>query len=175
MSSRHPALFIGTALAAIAADQLTKLAARVWLTYAEPLWLVRPYLALTHVRNPGAAFSLLPGRTVVFIVVAVAVVAGAMAYWWLARPASRWVVAGLGLIVGGGVGNLIDRATTGLVTDFIDFRVFPIFNVADSCIVVGTTILVIVLLLGGERERAVTAADPASDAPAGPEASNGAS
>ena len=65
-------------------------------------------------------------------------VLGVVAWVWRRyRPTQTWVVIALGLTVGGAVGNLIDRVSTGTVTDFIDFRVFPVFNVADSSIVIG--------------------------------------
>lgn len=137
-----------TAVAAVVADQVSKYLVRTALPLHVPVWIVPGLLALDHVQNEGAAFSLLQGQRVFFIVTAL-VVLGTISYvWWRYRPTSMWANVALGLVAGGAVGNLVDRAWRGTVTDFIDPRVFPVFNVADSAIVVGVAVLVVWLIFG---------------------------
>jgi len=107
--------------------------------------LIRP------IQNPGAAFGILPNQTWLLTVVA-AVIIGALvvSYRRLARgPLSLRI--GLAMILGGAVGNLLDRVRLGSVRDFIDLRWWPVFNVADSCIVMGVTVLILTLLVQAEH------------------------
>lgn len=132
-------------------DQVTKALARATLgppgAAARTVALIPGVLELTYVRNTGAAFGLLPGRQPVFMVVSVLVVLVVAGYWAIVRPRSLWLAVALGLAGGGALGNLIDRFSSGRVTDFIDIQVLPVFNVADSGIVVGTIMLVALVLL----------------------------
>jgi len=111
---------------------------------------------LTHVRNTGAAFGLLPGYQPIFIATSIVVLIVVAGYWRKARPSFWPVVVALGLIAGGAVGNLIDRAILGRVTDFLYLAAidFPVFNIADSAIVVGVGILIVWLLFVPEQEAA---------------------
>lgn len=120
----------------------------------DALPLIGNAFQLVHVRNEGAAFGLLPGKQPVFIATSVIVLIVVGAYWRKARPSSWPVVTPLALISAGALGNLIDRALLGKVTDFFDasFIDFPVFNVADSAIVVGVGILIAWLLLGPQPE-----------------------
>lgn len=101
-------------------------------------------LSLSYTTNTGGAFGILDGFPWVFalatVLVSIAIVAGSK------KVTSRWVAVALGLVLGGAVGNLIDRlggglALDGTVTDFIDFHVWPVFNLADSGIVIGAFML----------------------------------
>jgi len=94
---------------------------------------------LTHVRNPGAAFGMLAGRTGLFVALGVLVLV-AMPFI-LRRTGDLLALLALGAVLGGAAGNLFDRLRTGLVTDFIDVRFWPVFNLADSAIVVGAIVL----------------------------------
>lgn len=117
-----------------------------------------PFLNVVHMRNTGAAFSMFAGASpLLFIGLGVAVSIGIM--WWLRRnPRGQPLVAiALSLILGGALGNVIDRATRGHVVDFIDFYVgawhFPAFNVADCAISVGAALLILDMLLDGVRHK----------------------
>jgi signal peptidase II len=168
MRPKPLAVLLSTAAVVVVLDQLSKVAVRTALPLHGRFWLLPPVLSLTHVQNMGAAFSLLQGQRWFFIGTAL-VVLGAVAWvWWRYRPTDTWVVLALGLAVGGAVGNLIDRATAGTVTDFIDFQVFPVFNIADSSIVVGVAILVVWLLFVQPGQ------DRGSADPAGPGTASGA-
>ena len=143
-------LIIGaTAALVISVDQLTKSLAVHYLRDA-PLHLVGPLrLALTF--NSGAAFSLARGLTTELVIVGVALVVVVVVVGRSASTAGMAVA--VGLILGGAVGNLVDRlvrSNGGAVIDFIDFRYWPTFNVADACVVTG----VLVLILVGYRQRA---------------------
>ncbi len=123
-------------------DQLTKWIVRTTFLPQHSLPILPGIFHLTYVRNTGAAFSLFQGQGPILILVSVGV-ASWMAWELLRRPhATRQTPAVLGLILGGAVGNLIDRLRFGYVEDFIDLRVWPVFNVADSAITIGVVWLI---------------------------------
>ena len=124
---------------------------------------VMPHLNLVHMRNTGAAFSMFSALSpVFFILLATAVSLGIL--WWLRRnPRGQTLVAAaLSLILGGALGNVIDRATRGYVIDFIDFYWadwhFAAFNVADSAITVGAGLLILDMFLEARRGKQAAAA-----------------
>jgi len=122
-------------------DQGSKLMVQAAMYHGESIPVFPPVFYITYVLNPGAAFGLLAHQDMLFISVTLLLVAGVLlAYKRLA--AGRVVVkAGLGLVVGGALGNLVDRLRHGMVVDFLDFRVWPVFNLADSAIVAGACLL----------------------------------
>jgi signal peptidase II len=138
------------AVAVVALDQATKLAAEQWLGYWQPV-PVLPFLNLTLSYNPGAAFSLLGSASgwQRWLFVGAALLISGVLVVWLRRlpPGGRWLPIGLSLLLGGAIGNLIDRLAYGHVIDFIhvyyDRWHYPIFNVADSAITVGAVMIVI--------------------------------
>ena len=139
-------------LAAIAADQLTKLIVASELTLDDGLHVVGPF-SIHHVQNSGIAFGLFASATPV--VTALTALAVGWMLLFFARSGSRHPVlpVALGLLIGGSTSNLIDRIRLGHVTDFLDLRYWPAFNLADSFIVVGVGILFVALLLGETRQR----------------------
>ena len=154
-------ILLAAALTAVV-DQLSKAAVRASIQPGESIPVVDGLFHLTHVRNTGAAFGLIPGGQAVFIAVAVLVLLGVAVYAWRAPMVTRTAAIALGLVAGGAIGNLIDRVDTGRVTDFLDFQVWPVFNVADSAIFVGTGALVLWTLLASRDEigdRSDTVAD----------------
>ncbi len=110
---------------------------------AQTIELIGDFFHLTYVRNVGAAFGLLPGQKLLFAGTSVLVVAGILIYWIIVRPKDMLSVLSLGLVTAGAIGNLIDRIMIGRVTDFLDFfgNHFPVFNVADSAVIIGVGIL----------------------------------
>ncbi|MDF2440820.1 MAG: signal peptidase, partial [Abditibacteriota bacterium] len=136
------------ALATIVIDQLSKVAIRRALEMGDQIPLLPGWVHLSHVLNHGAAWGMMAGQRPLLIAIAVGVIAAVV---WLAREqVSRgWrPTFGLGLILGGAVGNLIDRILFGAVTDFIDLdtslsfiRTFPVFNGADSALTIGVILL----------------------------------
>jgi len=146
---RNVVFFLAALLIAVA-DQLSKTWIRTNLAVGQSLPEVG-FLRLTHVHNTGAAFGLFHGQTFPLTIVSLVGVAALLFYAVLLYRHfpfldNRLAWVGLGLILGGTVGNLIDRLRLGYVTDFIDFGFWPAFNLADSAIVVGVIIFAYSLL-----------------------------
>lgn len=180
MTRRPNAVFATVFTLVLIVDQVTKAAVRAWMgPVGTSIALLGNWLRLTYVRNPGAAFGMLPEHRGVFMVVSFLVVVGIGLYVYKMRPTLRVVVVALGLVCGGAMGNLIDRLAFGLVTDFIEVRHVPVFNGADSAISIGVTMLVLWLLFSpsetaGERETGHDVhPDGTSDGPALGEAGAG--
>lgn len=148
---RHgPAVTAAITATVVAVDQAAKYAVRVHMSPpGTSVPVLGDLLRLTYTRNTGAAFGMLPGGRVAFIIVSVVAVLVIAGYLVRRRPEHAWLIVALGLVAGGAIGNLIDRAAFGWVTDFIQIPFdFPIFNVADSSVVVGVAMLVWWLLFG---------------------------
>ena len=139
----------GTALAVIAADQLTKALVRSDLRIGESRDLIAG-IDLVHVRNSGVAFGFLSGGGAV-LVAGTAIALLALLVFFALNSGRRLVWLPTGLLLGGALGNLIDRAREGNVTDFVKFPHFPAFNVADTAITFGVIALVLVLESGHTR------------------------
>ena len=139
-------------LAAIAADQLTKWIVSSQLALDESLQVLGPF-SIHHVQNSGIAFGLFASATP--LVTALTALAVGWMLLFFARSGARHPVlpVALGLLIGGSTSNLIDRIRLGHVTDFLDFRFWPAFNLADSFIVIGVGILFLALVVG-ETHRA---------------------
>jgi len=140
------------ALAALAADQLTKAVVSNNLALDEAIHVLGPF-SIHHVQNSGIAFGLFSSATAVVIVLTSVAVAWMLVFF--ARSGSRHPIlpAALGLVIGGSVSNLMDRVRLGHVTDFLDFRYWPAFNLADTFIVVGVVILFVILLFTDREPR----------------------
>ena len=136
--------------AASAADQLTKGIVRAELPLGDEVAVAGP-LTLHHVQNTGIAFGLFASATSIVIVVTAVAVIWMLAYF--ARSGGRHPIlpVGLGLVIGGSLSNLADRARLGHVTDFLDLGFWPAFNLADMFIVVGVTLL-LGALVAADRE-----------------------
>lgn len=125
----------------LGADQLTKLLVVRTFTPGESLPLIPHVVHLTYIHNTGAAFGMLKGQQALFIGLSLVVV-GWIARELLTKPSmARTAAWACGLVAGGAVGNLIDRVRLGYVIDFIDLRVWPVFNVGDSAITIGVALL----------------------------------
>ena len=155
---RNVFFFFTTALLLVAADQLSKLGIRSNLAIGESLFEVG-FFRLTRVHNAGAAFGLFQGQSFLLTIIALVGVAALLLYAFFFHHRfpflGNWLgKLALGLVLGGTVGNLIDRVYLGYVTDFIDFNFWPAFNIADSAIVVGVIILAYSLIgLAGAGKR----------------------
>jgi signal peptidase II len=167
-AARHTTwLLAAVAVAVLLLDLLTKYLVVEHLERRDPIRLLGGALLLAVSRNSGAAFSFAQGATVVFTAVAVTVIVG------IVRTARQlgstgWAVC-LGLLLGGATGNLVDRIFRapgpgrGAVVDFIDFRVWPVFNLADSAIVCGGQLAVLLTMRGIELDGSRKSEDPADD------------
>jgi signal peptidase II len=137
-------------LAAVVADQVTKHVVASNLTLGEGLQVVGPF-SIRHIQNSGIAFGLFSNATAAVIVVTAIAVGWMLVYFGRSGARHPVLPVALGLVIGGSVSNLADRVRLGFVTDFLDFRYWPAFNLADSFIVIGVGILLAALLLA-ERE-----------------------
>ena len=139
-------LLLAVAAGVLALDVVTKLLAVEQLTDREPISLLGGLLTLRLVRNPGAAFGMAQGLTIVFTCVAVGVVVVILRV--ARRLQSGWWAVALGLVLGGALGNLLDRLLRspgpgrGHVVDFLELPRWPVFNLADSAIVVAAVLMV---------------------------------
>ena len=147
------------AVTVVVADQVTKAIVTHTMRLHESIPLLPPVFGLTYVRNTGAAFGILATappavRLPLFLAVTVAAGAALVSFLRSAAPERRWLVGALGGILGGAVGNLICRLRFGEVIDFLDLHwrhfQWPMFNVADSAITVGVTIVILDGFFGRE-------------------------
>jgi len=157
-------IYTAVALVVVALDQLTKWAILTWVPLYDKI-AVNTFINITHQQNRGAAFSFLADAagwqrwffTVLAIVVSVAIV---IWLWRIRKDRLLVLSSGLALVLGGALGNVIDRMRFGHVVDFIQVLIagwpFPSFNVADSAITVGAALLIIDALFISGRTKAVT-------------------
>lgn len=164
-------LKIAVIAAIIYLDQLTK-----WLiiTYLPEsgLPVINGVLRFTYVENTGAAFGMLSEHRWIFISISAVAISGMIWFLFVKKPGSRLLSLSLVLLVGGGIGNMIDRVLLGYVIDFIDFHAFPsiwvwVFNVADACITTGAGLLALYLITStiAEAKAEKAAAGTTRDAP----------
>ena len=145
---------IGAIAAAVfALDQLTKYLVRANLAIGES-WPAEGFFRLTHGTNTGTIFGLFPQQTLLLTLASFFAI-GFVIYFYRAHGGNGWLSqVNVGLLLGGAFGNLLDRLAWAKVTDFIDVGPWPIFNIADSSIVVGITLLIATTLLYGDgREK----------------------
>ncbi len=146
----HWLALVAVALSALVADQLTKQIVVSQFALGESVDVLGP-LTLHHVRNTGIAFGLFSTwATAITILTAIAV---AWMLGYFARAGARHPVlpVALGLLIGGSAGNLTDRVRLGHVTDFLDLRYWPAFNLADTFIVVGVAALLLALIVSDRK------------------------
>jgi signal peptidase II len=153
-------LFLGGMVFCLVIDQVSKAWVVANLPPYRPTnvipWLA-PILSFTFVENTGVAFGLFPSLGPLFMWLSMLVVAGILAFRRSIPASDVWVHLSLGLVTGGAIGNVIDRVARGYVVDFLDVNfwplaTWPVFNLADSAIVVGVAVLMVDSLLA-ERER----------------------
>ena len=148
-------LCIVLAVFAVVLDQITKLLVVQRIAENASAEGIRGVFRLTYVKNSGAAFGMFANHRWVFLIFSVVAIVAILLYVWKTKPKSLWVRLGLGMILGGGIGNMIDRVRFGYVVDFIDlsFMRFAIFNVADSFVTVGCVLLFVWLIASTIQER----------------------
>ncbi len=142
---------VGITAALFLLDHITKAAALFWLP-SQPV-KVFPFFYLTYVENTGAAFGMMKNGNFLLIFVMLAIIAYIIISWREFCSYGRLVKWGAVFILAGALGNLYDRITLGFVVDFLDFRVWPVFNVADSFITVGGCMFVLSLLTQRSNKR----------------------
>jgi len=143
---RNHSLLLGLAVIVVVIDQASKWLASSHLSPHQILSVIPGFFNIVLVKNRGMAFGILnqtkPGLFPLFLLAATIAAIGAILFLFWARKNKIWVLIGLSLILGGAVGNLLDRVRLGYVIDFLDFFLagyhWPAFNVADSAVTVGT-------------------------------------
>ena len=162
--------FLAFFLATLLLDQLSKQLVIAEIYYGDVIPVVRGFFDLTHVRNPGGAFSFfahggLPARMAFFLGTTSLAIVLLLVFFRRLEPDARLASLALGSILGGAVGNLVDRMLYLEVIDFLDFHVgaytWPTFNLADSFIVVGVGILLVEIFLGEGEAKVEVSRDAA--------------
>lgn len=137
-------------------DQLTKFLAMTYLTGSGSVKFIPGVFNFDYVKNTGAAFSILEGKTVALGIVSIVFCIAVAIYWFKAKLKSNLCRLSIVLLFAGAFGNAIDRLFRGFVVDFIQtaFMDFPVFNVADSAITIGAILLVVYLVFFDKDEKA---------------------
>lgn len=179
-------VWIFVILGVVALDQATKILVMNFLDRENSLVLIEGVFKFTYKENAGAAFGMLSDNRWVFMIISVIGIAVMLIYLWKFRPDSKIACTALSMIIGGGIGNMIDRCfyqgtepdTIGknVVIDFIDFYAFPdwwsyVFNVADSFVCVGAGVLIVWCIVSiikeakQEKEKKIAAAEQTCELP----------
>ncbi|HNU84766.1 MAG: signal peptidase II [Pseudomonadota bacterium] len=154
---RHHLLFVMTVLVIVVLDQISKVYIDTHMTLHDSIPVVQGFFNITYVRNPGAAFGFLADSTPLvraFFLIGVSIFASGLIVYYVMKMKTEDILLtyGMSLIMGGAVGNLIDRVRLGEVIDFLDVYIstyhWPAFNVADSAVSIGAVILFYKLIRG---------------------------
>ena len=133
-------------------DQVVKTIITMNLSLYSSIEVIDNFFNITYVRNTGAAWSILSGNTLLLVFISLMSLVMIYLYFIKDRKLSKIEVISYGLLVGGIIGNLIDRIVRGYVIDYLDFKIigysFPIFNIADICIVISIILICINLVVG---------------------------
>ena len=129
-------------VAVVAIDQYVKRLVVNSMTPGESIPVIKGFLHLTYVLNPGAAFGILPNQRLFFMIAGGVLLVGSFLLYPKLKKSDNILKFGMTGLLSGAVANLIDRIQSGLVVDFVDFRVWPVFNIADVAIVVGMFVMI---------------------------------
>ena len=138
-------------LAVLVIDQGSKFLIRKNLSLYESIPIIPDFFHLTYIENPGAAFGIFAHQRIFFIIITILILIGIL-YFYFKLQQEQWLLKlSLGLVVGGAIGNFLDRLRWGAVIDFLDFRIWPVFNIADTAIVIGMIVIAYQVLVKGEE------------------------
>ncbi|WP_025785126.1 signal peptidase II [Sporosarcina sp. D27] len=152
-------IYYGIAALVILVDQLTKWLVATNMEIGERIPIIEPYLGLLSHRNRGAAWGMLEGQMWLFAIVTIVVVAGIVYYFQKEGKNEPLFAWSLMLLLGGAIGNFIDRMVRGEVVDFVNVLIpvinydFPIFNVADAALTFGVVLVIIHLILDEKKNK----------------------
>ncbi|MHA7963749.1 signal peptidase II [Paenibacillus sp. CAU 1782] len=146
------------AVAVLVVDFFTKKWIATEINQGDAISVIGDFFLITSHRNKGAAFGILQEQRTFFIIITIVILIGLVWYMQAMRKKGKGILlAGLALVLGGAIGNFIDRVRFGEVVDFFQFNfgsyTFPIFNIADSGIVVGVALILLDTLLGAREEK----------------------
>ena len=137
-------------LGLLIADQAVKHLVRTTMVQGQSIPIIENIFHITYIENPGAAFGILANQRMLFLILT-AVIVGVMIYLYCSLSNKKSLTAiSLGIVVSGAIGNFIDRFMQGTVTDFLDFRIWPIFNIADIALCVGLALIFYFIIIKGE-------------------------
>ena len=150
-------IWILVIVASVLVDQISKLLVVRFLTEVGSVDVIPGIFRFTYVENRGAAFGMLSEHRWVFMVLSTVAIVALLIYLWKFRPDSGLACTAFSLIIGGGIGNMIDRVRLNYVIDFLDFCAFPklwvwVFNVADACVCIGAGMLILWCVLAMVEE-----------------------
>ncbi len=150
-------LIIVLMLLAVFLDQISKYLVVIYMELGQSVEIIPGIFRFTYIQNKGAAFGSFSEDRWLFMILSVVAIVGLVVFIFWKKPKNKLMLSALIMIVGGGVGNMIDRVRLGYVIDFLDFCAFPkiwmwVFNVADSFVVVGAGMLILWLLLDMIKE-----------------------
>ena len=134
------------ALFIVIIDQLSKLYIQTHMELGMSIHVIQDVFHITYILNPGAAFGLFENQTAFFVIIAICMIIAAIYFYPMIPKQYRLLRFGMGLMVGGAMGNVLDRIKTGYVVDFFDFRIWPIFNIADVGIVCGVGCIIFTIV-----------------------------
>ena len=144
---KAPLLALSIASSVFLLDRLTKVIISNYVSFGHSIGVIPNIFHITLIFNKAAAFGLFGHNRIIFAAVAIIAITAIVIYIFMRKGAKSPILASaLGLILGGAAGNLFDRIRFGYVIDFLDLRVWPVFNIADSCITIGALILVILCI-----------------------------
>ena len=126
-------------------DQLTKFLIKQKLQLSQSIPIIKNILHFTYITNTGSAFGLFKGFNLFFILFSIIVILAIFYFLKKIKNDELMLQFSIGLLLGGTAGNLIDRIAYGAVIDFIDFRIWPVFNIADSAVTISVIFLIILL------------------------------
>jgi signal peptidase II len=141
MKNKRISLILSISLLIILLDQLTKYLVLKYMPLHQSIPLIKNILHLTYIQNTGAGFGILKGFNLILIFISLIII-GVILFYFEKIIKEKQIHIPIALILGGAFGNLIDRVFLGHVIDFIDFRIWPAFNIADSCITIGALWLI---------------------------------
>src|SRR3989338_10734971 len=142
MRKKYPVVFL-TAITIIILDQLSKFLVKINFNLNESVPVMGEIFHLTYIHNFGAGFGILQNQRILLVIISIAVAAFIFYYAKKVKEEETLLQLLLGFVLGGTIGNLIDRIFLVYVTDFFDFMIWPVFNIADSFVTIGIIGLVI--------------------------------
>lgn len=138
-------------------DQVVKIVVTMNFSLYSSIEVINSFFSITYVRNTGAAWSILSGNTLFLVLISLIALVIIYLYFIKNKKLSKLENISYGLLIGGIIGNLVDRIIYGYVIDYLDFKIinydFPIFNIADICIVVSIILVAINLMVGEYHEK----------------------
>ena len=147
-------LLIGLASLIVFLDQLTKVLVRQNLAIGEtwmPWKWLEPYARIVHWQNTGAAFGIFQNANLILMILSIIVSIAIVAYYQKVHPDDTLAHVAISMQFGGALGNLVDRINQGHVTDFISVGRFPVLNIADACVTVGVSLLLLSIIIQEQK------------------------